>query len=92
MNLFYSSKEQISPLETLRLYFIKFQAPKASRKEGKVKEEEKDPGLARLALAARVCLPCTRWTCLGFYPAIVLFSTAFAHCGASGEFQQLEYT
>lgn len=42
--------------------------------------------------SARVRLPRALRTCLGFYPAIVHFSAAFAHCGASGEFQQLEYT
>lgn len=83
-HLFYASDEQPASLE-------KFQAgrkPGGRRGEGR----EQDPGLASLRAASQVFLQCALRTCLGFYPAIVHFSTAFAHCGASGEFRQLEYT
>lgn len=72
--------------------FIKFQA---GRKPGSKKGEGRESGTGAwlpLRAATQVHLLRALRTCLGFYPAIVHFSTAFAHCGASGEFQQLEYT
>lgn len=89
---FIQVKSSLHPQKWGDFVFVKFQA---GRKPGSRRAEGRESGIrAWLPLQAgtQVHLQRALRTCLGFYPAIVHFSTAFAHCGASGEFQQLEYT
>lgn len=92
VHLFYASKEHPAPLRNVVTLFSLRSKQEGSQEAGEVKEGSKIWACLPLRAAIQVRLQRALRTCLGFYPAIVHFSTAFAHCGASGEFQQLEYT